>query len=115
MLRKIHFLRKSAQQLSSAQLFRTGSQLSSAQLSKSFSQLSSLSSAQFFPQLSSAQLSYFFQNLQLCYRAILTDNFAVASFVKSLELLSQNFHVLFDKNAKLCPFWRLLILREVYN
>ena len=56
MLRKINFLRKSAQQLSSAQLFRTGSKLSSAQLSKSFSQLSSLSSAQFFPQLSSAQV-----------------------------------------------------------
>ena len=52
MLRKIQFLRKSAQQLS---FF--GQAPSSAQLSKSFPWLSS---AQFFPQL-----SYFSQNLQL--------------------------------------------------
>ena len=48
MQRKIHFLKKLAQQLSSAQLFRTGSQLSSAQQKFSPAQLAQLSSAIFF-------------------------------------------------------------------
>ena len=54
MLRKIHFLRKSAQQLSSAQLFRTGSQLSSAQQKLFPAQLAQLSTIFSTAQLSSA-------------------------------------------------------------